>query len=391
MIMDKTIENKLFTEFQNGAASMCLEYVNSVIANNGKNLDDIERNYYSAFPSEIAKRTESFDDSAWPVNVVGEYRIAQEISDNLDSCANENQRERYVIEILSVFEKWGEIFTPVARLERLKNMIGNELSFYSDEDVKQEIERVKGLHDKYLDIMRGAEKGTMEYYLSFWHRAFYMFVKMLAAICAEHHINLLEIQAKRGIWLIEKLDVVEMQSYFGYNGDFTYANSILKSLPRTDVTEALILTEKDGAINSEAAWNNNNYEPAIASVASDLEILPRELASEKALKYIPIAIDRGLIERTKKIYLWKGKSKVLLELFFGIIYCGDNIKPSRRCKDEWHLGIEDLPSVALSRLFPAIKNIGQQRVNNLITSHKGVRYRTAPKGWETIIEIFDHT
>ena len=197
--MDKTIENKLFAEFQNGAAAMCLKYIKRVIVRKKEKLDEWESKYYSAFPAEVAERTDSFDDIAWPINIVGEYRIAQEISDNLDSCANENQRERYVIEILSVFEKWGEIFTPVARLERLENMIGNELSFYSDEDVKQEIERVKGLHDKYLDIMRGAEKGTMEYYLNFWHRAFYMFVKMLAAICAEHHINLLEIQAKRGI------------------------------------------------------------------------------------------------------------------------------------------------------------------------------------------------
>lgn len=42
--------------------------------------------------------------------------------------------------------------------------------------------------------------------------------------------------------------------------DFTYANNLLKSLPRTDVTEALILTEKDGTINSESAWNNSTID-----------------------------------------------------------------------------------------------------------------------------------
>lgn len=118
--MDKTIENKLFAEFQNGAAAMCLKYIKRVIVNKTEKLDEWENKYYSAFPAEVAMRTDSFDDIAWPINIVGEYRIAQEISDNLDKCKDDGQRERYIIEILSVFEDWGAIFTPVARLKELQ-------------------------------------------------------------------------------------------------------------------------------------------------------------------------------------------------------------------------------------------------------------------------------
>lgn len=384
--MDKTIENKLFAEFQNGAAAMCLKYIKWVIVNKTEKLDEWENKYYSAFPTEVAMRTDSFDDIAWPINIVGEYRIAQEISDNLDICKDDGQRERYIVEILSVFEEWGAIFTPVARLKELEKMLKYGCTTNSEQEIEEEIERIKNLHDDYLGIMRGAKKGSMEYYLDVWHSAFFKFANMLAAICAEHHINLLELQEKRGIWIIEKLDVLDIQSYFGYNGNLFYANSLLKSLPITPIAEHLIFTERygDGRVKSEAAWKGEN-----ASATTDLRGLLKELATEKALKYIPVAIERGLIEYTADGFLWKGKSNVLLELFFGIIYCGDEIKPSRRCNDEWHLGSGEFPSAALSVLFPAIKNIGQQRVNHLITPHKSTRYRTAPKNWKTITEVFD--
>lgn len=194
--MDKTIENKLFAEFQNGAAAMCLKYIKRVIVRKKEKLDEWESKYYSAFPAEVAERTDSFDDIAWPINIVGEYRIAQEISDNLDKCKDDGQRERYIIEILSVFEDWGAIFTPVARLKELQRMRQNGFSIYSEHEIEQEIERVSNLHDDYLDIMRGAEKGSMRYYLDVWHRAFFNFANMLAAICAVHHINLFLVDDK---------------------------------------------------------------------------------------------------------------------------------------------------------------------------------------------------
>lgn len=237
--MDKTIENKLFAEFQNGAAAMCLKYIKRVIVRKNEKLDEWESKYNSAFPAEVAKRTDSFDDIAWPINIVGEYRIAQEISDNLDNLSNDSVIERYIISILEVFEDWANIFTPIATLRMLNDMMENahdDKEIYTPDEIQQEIERVSKLHDDYLEIMHGAENGSMEWYFKKWYKAYYKFCIMFSAICVEHNINLLEIQAKRGIWIIEKLDVSEIQNYFGYNGDFTYANSLLKSLPRTCAT-----------------------------------------------------------------------------------------------------------------------------------------------------------
>lgn len=390
--MDKTIENKFFAEFQNGAAAMCIKYVKDVIANNGENLDEQLRRYYSAFPAEVAKRTKDFDDSAWPINIVGEYRIAQEISDNLDKCVSDNERDRYLNSILQVFEEWANVFTPIPQLQMLDKMLHKArkgLSLYTKKEIKREIERVSNQHDRFLDIMHNAAKGTIEAYFEQWYDAYYHFCEMLAAICAEHNINLLEVQNKRGIWLISKLDVMQIQYYFGYTGNFNYANNLLKTLPRTSATEHLIHTEHDGVINSEVEWHRENADATTDSKKIDEKLLPIELATEKALRYFKIAIERGLIERMEDVFLWKGETTVLLELFCGIIYCDDEIIPSKRCKDEWHLGVAEFPSAALSRIFPTIKNIGQQRNNNLITPHKGKRYRYAPKGWETIIGLFD--
>ena len=348
--MDKTIESKLFAEFQSGAAAMCLEYIKEVIANDGENLDERGKEYYSAFPAEVVKRTEAFDDIAWPVNVTGQCRIAQEISDNLDNCANDGMIERYIISILEVFEGWANIFTPVAKLRMLDNVLRNaqeDKEIYTPDEIQQEIERVSNMHDDYLDIMRGAEKGTMEYYLNHWHRAYSRFAKMLAAICAEHRINLLEIQKKRGIWIIEKLDVLTIQSYFGYSGDFTYANNLLKSLPRTAATENLILYNDDKA-NEVAQTEAFN--------------LPSELATAEAMKYFPRAVDCGYMELTAAGYKWLSKQVRLgyfclkiypqprpitaLEKYFGVTKLSASIsqadlKPSRADVKQWRVEMDN--------------------------------------------------
>lgn len=332
--MDKTIENKLFAEFQNGAAAMCLKYIKRVIVRKKEKLDEWESKYYSAFPAEVAERTDSFDDIAWPENITGQYRIAQEISDNLDNSKDDSQRERYVIEMLSVFEEWGNIFSPVARLKELDKMLKYGCTINSEEEIKQEIERVSNLHDYYLDIMRDAEKGTMEYYLDVWHGAYHKFSKMLAAICAEHHINLLELQDKRGIWIIEKLDVLDLQCYFGYFGSLTYANNLLKELPRTASTENLILTERNGAIDSEAAWKIKDT-PAALSPQPKPKKVGRKVESFR--DYLLVDEDKKdalLIELHKLIEGQRGKSVALV--IYACVDMGWLRKPTfSQVKDEF--------------------------------------------------------
>ena len=258
-----------------------------------------------------------FDDIAWPINIVGEYRIAQEISDNLDNLSNDSVIERYIISILEVFEDWANIFTPIATLRMLNDMMENahdDKEIYTPDEIQQEIERVSKLHDDYLEIMHGAENGSMEWYFKKWYKAYYKFCIMFSAICVEHNINLLEIQAKRGIWIIEKLDVSEIQNYFGYNGDFTYANSLLKSLPRTCATEYLINTERCGKIDSETEWNKDSSTSTANASQCDMIALSKELATDKAIRYFKIAIEHGFIEQTKTGFHWT-LSNTLLAFF----------------------------------------------------------------------------
>lgn len=341
--MDKTIENKLFAEFQNGAAAMCLEYVKNVIANNGETLVEHERGYYSAFPAKVEECTNSFDDIAWPENITGQYRIAQEISDNLDNYKDDSQRERYIIEIISVFEKWGEIFTPVTRLKELDKMLKYGCTINSEEEIKQEIERVSNLHDYYVDIMRDAEKGTMEYYLDIWHRAYHKFSKMLAAICAEHHINLLELQEKRGIWIIEKLDALDLQCYFGYFGSLNYANNLLKELPRTAATEGLIYTERNGIIRSEAAWKSEDADmPSMSQPTAKSK--STNIITERAAKYFEIGCNEGLMKKTENGYKWLWGGSTRLAYFLQKIYNWDGYQVTPFKQLEEIFGVKRLDS-----------------------------------------------
>lgn len=385
--MDKTIENKLFAEFQNGAAAMCLKYIKRVIVRKNEKLDEWESKYYSAFPAEVAKRTDSFDDIAWPINIVGEYRIAQEISDNLDNLSNDSVIERYIISILEVFEDWANIFTPIATLRMLNDMMENahdDKEIYTPDEIQQEIERVSKLHDDYLEIMHGAENGSMEWYFKKWYKAYYKFCIMFSAICVEHNINLLEIQAKRGIWIIEKLDVSEIQNYFGYNGDFTYANSLLKSLPRTCATEYLINTERCGKIDSETEWNKDSSTSTANASQCDMIALSKELATDKAIRYFKIAIEHGFIEQTKTGFHWT-LSNTLLAFFCGVIYCEDEV-----CSDGWHtpkwkFGTNYMPDVQLQALFN-IPNIAQLRSNKIDNSRQ--RIGRLPLNWKKVWQIF---
>lgn len=262
--MDKTIENKLFTEFEIGAAALCLDYVMEVVVNNWEHLSPKSPKCRKVYkPKRVAKLTGAFDDVALPINIKGHYGIAQEISDNLDSCINDNDRERYICSILQVFEKWAKAFTPISEMQTCESTLKKHregLAFQTEEEIRTALDRIKGMHDRLLEIMDNAKEGSIEAHFHRWYHVYYDFCNMFAAICAEHGINLLEIQNRRGIWLVDKLDVMQMQFYFGYDGNYNYANSLLKALPRTSATEALILTEKDGVINSEAAWNNSKID-----------------------------------------------------------------------------------------------------------------------------------
>lgn len=309
--MDNTIEAKFYAEFQNdGAAALCLDYIQNCIIEKEVMPPHIQ-SFYDAIPEHVAKRTIEFDDIAWPVNIKGQYRIAQEISDNLYKCSTENQIDRYICGILEVFEDWAKVFTPIARLKVLHTMLHeakDEKPIYTEDEIQKEIDRVSNMHDLLLKIMRNAKDGTIEADFSHWHRGYCFFVNLFAAVCTEHNINLLEIQAKRGIWLVEKLDVLELQTYFGYDGNVTYANSLLKALPRTAATEHLILIERNGKIGTEEDLNNNHSEPQQMELK---DLLPQELRTDDAVKVFQNAIDAKLITHSPEGLKWNDTKQLL--------------------------------------------------------------------------------
>lgn len=374
--MNTTLEDKFFAEFKpNGAAAQCLDYVMEVILKegNGAYWDSQNwREYYDSIPANVAKRTDAFDDAAWPMNIKGQHRIAQEIYDNLEELDSDSKRERYIIRILEVFEDWAKAFSPRAEIQSMEQAImrHSEYDAHTEAEYHQAIERLGNIHDRLLEIMRCKEHGVIVDYFDDWHRAYYSFGDILAAELAKFNINILEIQNKRGIWIVEKLDAFHIQCYFGFNGNYNYANSLLNALDAPN-TLHLITIEDNGVIRSREGNK-------VCGVN-----LPNELNTERAKTYFTKAFESNLITIKNGKWKWE-QSKVLLELFCGMVYCSDAIKPSR-FGNKWIFGKGEIfPSAPLGRLFGEA-NLGQQRLNY----RDGDNSRSAPRGWEIIAEIFE--
>lgn len=264
--MDKTIENKLFDEFRtNGAASMCLEYFKEKEIWKDTPPKYLAYNDTEKVLSRIKERTEAFDETAWPMGLGDSFPLAEEITANLDSSTTDKQRENYIIDILEIYKDWAAIFSPIAEINKMKQAI--ELSQNDDEfglleRYKDSLDYLEGLHDHYLEIMDKPKEGTMEYYLNFWYRCYNMFCRMLAAILAKNGINLLEIQHKRGIWLVDKLESTSIQLFFGLTNNTNYANHLLEELDAPN-TQHLILTERNNIISN---WLSKQYQTPIEPV-----------------------------------------------------------------------------------------------------------------------------
>lgn len=117
--------------------------------------------------------------------------------------------------------------------------------------------------------------------------------------------------------------------------------------------------------------------------------LPPDLNTERARKYFQRAIDAGFIRRTAQGLEWIKSGKVgegvnaQAALFLGMVYCGDEVKPSKY-GNKWKLGNGIFPDAPLKRLF-ALKTLGTIRTNDL----DGDRCKSAPRGWERIVDIFE--
>ena len=271
--MDKTIENKLFDEFRtNGAASMSLEYFKEKEDCKDTPTEYLLYNDTNKVLSRIKERTEAFCEIAWPMGLGDSFPLAEEIIANLNSCATDKQKENYIISILEVFKDWAAVFSPVAEINEMRKAI--ELSQNDDEfemlgHYKKSLVYLGGLHDHYLEIMKNPKEGTVEYYLDLWHRCYHHFCRMLAAELAKNGVNLLEIQYKRGIWIVEKLDILSIQAYFGITNNYTYANNLLEELDAPN-TKHLILTERNGKETTREEWEKSMNNESIEYFSSEL-------------------------------------------------------------------------------------------------------------------------
>lgn len=302
--MKKDWENKFFAEFaDDGAAAVCF---NCLIDTHIDMREPVRK--AEEVIEWVSKRTEAFDLSACPVNRRGRKNLVDEISDNLDSL-NEKQAERYLIRILENFWLYQRVMTE-----------GKE-------------------HELFLDIIRTDKVGSIEWFGRIWYFRLFCFARLLAGVCAEHGINLLDVQRKRGIKIIDSLNVDEL-SFYPEDRSFIYAQTLLDNL----------------------------------NLPNGKHQIDERLQTAEAKRYFQMAIDKGLMSED---YKWL-KGKQLCSWFC----C--------RMSDKLHLGKgtkTDNKGKAIERVnwkifdFFGIKNL-KGNFNDI------QRIGTPPRGYKVIDVIF---
>lgn len=180
--MNRDLEYKFFREFQcDGAAILALKMAHWKYCGIGSDVP-ARADFPDGVLAEIKKRTEAFN--VWPWSGTINYcPLFDEIIDNLDSCISDNVRINYIISILRQFQTWTFLYS--LGTDKL-NSISNSITLYSVED-----------------------------YFHTWRNAFKSFAEKLAAVLAMRGINILEVQNKCGISIIESLNIDELWMDFG--------------------------------------------------------------------------------------------------------------------------------------------------------------------------------
>lgn len=180
--MNRELEYKFFREFQyEGAAILVLKMAHWKYCGIGSEVP-ARPDFPEGVLAEIRKRTEAFD--TWPWSGIANYcPLFDEIIDNLDSCVSDNVRVNYVISILRQFQTWTFLYS--LGTDKL-NSISNSVNMYSVED-----------------------------YFHTWRNAFKSFAEKLTAILAMRGINILEVQNKCGISIIESISIDDLWMDFG--------------------------------------------------------------------------------------------------------------------------------------------------------------------------------
>jgi len=180
--MNRELERMFFREFQtDGVATLTLGMALFEYCGVGGETP-ARPDYPDGVLSEIKYRTENLD--VWPFyGVENDNPLFDEITDNLDSRISDESKELYVKEIIRKFQLW---------------------TFHYS------------LGAKKLDaISNTVTPNSLEMYFWQWRSAFLSFTHTFASILAERGLNLLEIQDRCHIKIIDKLEVRDLLHHFG--------------------------------------------------------------------------------------------------------------------------------------------------------------------------------
>ena len=179
--MTRDLENKFFKEFQHdGAAIMSLDMMHFEHCSIGNGTAG-RKDYPDGVLAEIRKRTEAFN--TWPWGGVENCSpLMDEIADNLMTMQSDC-RQIYAEELICKMQTWTWLYS--LSKEKLDAVSNSVVEF------------------------------SVEMYFHEWRSAFRTFAEKLAVILAKLRINILDIQNRCGITLIERLDVNDLWMAFG--------------------------------------------------------------------------------------------------------------------------------------------------------------------------------
>lgn len=216
--MKRDLEYKFFKEFQyDGAAIMSLEMMHLKYC--GISNGTVSRpDYPDGVLAEIRERTEAFN--TWPWSGVENCSpLMDEIADNLMTMQSDC-RQMYAEELLCKMQTWIWLYS--LSKEKLDAVSNSVVEF------------------------------SVEMYFHEWKTAFRTFTEKLAVIFAKIGINILEIQNRCGITIIERLDVNDLWMDFGTPQLAEYHLSRLNESARVEVGFSDVRKSKKSQTKEEA-------------------------------------------------------------------------------------------------------------------------------------------
>lgn len=176
------------------------------------------KDYPDGVVAEIRERTEAFNTWPWG-GVENSSPLMDEIADNLMTMQSEC-REMYAEELICKMQTWTWLYS--LSKEKLDAVSNSVVEF------------------------------SVEMYFHEWRNAFRTFTEKLAVIFAKIGINILEIQNRCGITIIERLDVNDLWVDFGTPQLAAYHLSRLNESARVEVGFSDVRKSKKSQTKEEA-------------------------------------------------------------------------------------------------------------------------------------------